>query len=652
MQKNSFLHTLLLCVAALFFTPATAQDMSLDPIMPGDANIKIGLAGERPADISRYMLARGPSLAKVSPDGERVVFRYDVTGVPQLWVMAASGGRAQQITFGNGVGSFHWSPDSQMIVYGADNDGDRRPAFYRISADGGSESLLLQATDKGFRRFGAFSTDGERFAYASTERNGVDFDIYIADTQTGESERVYEGVFGFGVRAWLPNSELLVLSETVGEDSDNLYLFDLENRERMILHAPDAPANHVSGFFYQNIAPASGNVIYYSTNEDREFLALGRRSLPNGTFELLVEADHDLEQPTLCGDRYVAFTENREGVDILRIYDTKKDAEVKAPRLPAGVMVLSCARERPRLVVSVSSSQRAGDIYTVDLPRQQPERIFSATMAGLGAGDFVEPESLRMPARDGVMLQGLLYMPSNLAEGETPPVIFSVHGGPTGQSKTGFNPVAQYYAGRGIAVFETNVRGSTGFGRTYLGLDNRRNRLDSIRDLVDMLDWFRESDRVDADRAAVRGASYGGYAVNAVLSEYPDAFIAGASLYGVGDWVTALQVAPPGLKASDRIEYGDIREQEWIDFYTEQSPVRNADKIRVPVLYSHGANDPQIDKAETELMVRALRDNGIEAPYIFFNDEGHGWRKLKNRLFYFRREADFFDRVFSEAAGE
>jgi dipeptidyl aminopeptidase/acylaminoacyl peptidase len=145
------------------------------------------------------------------------------------------------------------------------------------------------------------------------------------------------------------------------------------------------------------------------------------------------------------------------------------------------------------------------------------------------------------------------------------------------------------------------------------------------------------------------GGSYGGYMVNAVLALYPDAFDAGASLYGVGNWVTALQVASPALKASDRIEYGDIREQEWIDYYTENSPITLADNIKVPVLYSHGVMDPRIDVYETEIMVKTLRANGIDAPYIRIPDEGHGWRKLSNQLFYYRRQAEFLEKQLGAA---
>ena len=145
----------------------------------------------------------------------------------------------------------------------------------------------------------------------------------------------------------------------------------------------------------------------------------------------------------------------------------------------------------------------------------------------------------------------------------------------------------------------------------------------------------------------VYGGSYGGYMVNAVLARYPDSFAAGVSLFGVADWVTALQIASPALKASARIEYGDIREQKWIDYYTENSPIRMADQIKVPVLYSHGVMDPRIDIYETEVMVKTLRANGIEAPYIRIEDEGHGWRKLSTRLFYYRAQAEFLEEIFS-----
>jgi dipeptidyl aminopeptidase/acylaminoacyl peptidase len=279
------------------------------------------------------------------------------------------------------------------------------------------------------------------------------------------------------------------------------------------------------------------------------------------------------------------------------------------------------------------------------------EKVFAANLAGLDPARLVRPQVVRYPARDGVELQGLLYLPEGAGKGaDAPPVIFDVHGGPSGQSMATFDPVTQYHVARGVAVFQPNVRGSTGLGRTYSTLDDREKRLDSISDLVDLKAALAADGLIDGDRAAVMGGSYGGYAVNAVLAEYPGEFAAGVSLFGVADWVTALEVASPSLKAADRIEYGDITEQRWRDFYTVNSPIRKADQITVPVLFSHGVMDPRIDIYETEVMVKTLRANGVEAPFIRIPDEGHGWRKLANQLFYFRKQAEFIEAQLGLAA--
>nr|WP_268820211.1 prolyl oligopeptidase family serine peptidase [Paraglaciecola sp. G1-23] len=270
-------------------------------------------------------------------------------------------------------------------------------------------------------------------------------------------------------------------------------------------------------------------------------------------------------------------------------------------------------------------------------------------MAGLKTDKLVKPESINITARDGVVLQGLLYLPHKSIKTATKPaVVFSVHGGPTGQSKPVFSPYAQYLVGRGIAVFFPNVRGSTGFGHKYVTLDDKKNRLNSIRDLIDMLEYLKQEGRVDTDRAVVSGGSYGGYAVNAALANFPGHFIAGISRYGVSDWVTALKIASPALKATDRIEYGDISDPKWLDYYSKNSPITQANNITVPVLYSHGVKDPRVDILETETMVKTLRKNGVRAEFIRFLDEGHGWEKFSNRLFSAHQEAKFLDSIFAE----
>lgn len=629
------------------FGGQTGPDLSIEAIQPRDEAVAVGMAGEDPADIGRYLLAEGIGAAQLSPDGGTVLFSWGVTGESQLWTMPSEGGQPKRLTYGSGLSFARWLPDGSGILYGADNDGNEQEAFYLISADGSEERLVLPAAEGGFRSFGDFAADGSAFIYGSTERDGLSFDIWRADLD-GEAEMIFEGRLGFYPRSISPDGRYALITESVGEDSDNLYLLDLETRELETLYRPDPRANHGdAGFTWAR----DGSGFYYATNRDRIFSAVEFFDMETRESRVIAESGVDVGDIALCGanGRYLAWTLNRDGFHELKIRDLNRNRDIDAPDLPGGVYSLSCADQANRLAVRVSNWETPGDLYRINLPRGGAERVFEADLAGLDPARLVRPESIRITARDGVELQGLLYVPDEASRnGEPAPVVFNVHGGPTAQSQAGWSGTTQYLVDRGIAVFAPNVRGSTGFGRVYVTLDDRENRLDSVRDLVDMLEALEDDPRLDTSRAAVRGGSYGGYMVNAVLAAYPGVFDAGVSLFGVADWVTALEIASPGLKAADLIEYGDIGDERWRAFYTQISPIAQAGRIDVPVLYSHGVNDPRVDIGETETMVRILRENGVEAPFIRIPDEGHGWRKLSNQLFYFRREAEFLERVLQE----
>jgi dipeptidyl aminopeptidase/acylaminoacyl peptidase len=657
MHRISFVSALL---AASMFASAYAQpgpgegpDPDLDAIAPSAERVNVGLAGEYPADIARYLLANGVQGATMSPRGDYVAVSSLITGTRQLWVVPAAGGQPRQLTFGNGITFWRWAPDGLSLIYGADNDGNEQEAYYRISLDGRREELIMAAQPGAFRVMGDVLPDNRRIVFASTERNGLDFDIYVRDLATGEQTMVFEGEYAFWPDSVSPDGRYLLMTQRVGEDSNNLFLVDLTAQEAVrTLSEPERRANTNDGGFAWT---RDGSAVYHASNEDREFGALVRRDIASNSVEVISAPDFDVQNVTLCGQggRYLIWTTNEDGFHRLHGRDLRVRRDLRLPELPEGVYSLSCPGESAFAAVTVNGWATPGELLVWDLARGTAETVWAVNLAGLDPDRFVRPESIRMTARDGVELQGLLYLPREDARrGDgPPPVVFDVHGGPTAQSMANYTGPTQYLLNRGIAVFRPNVRGSTGFGHTYVTLDDQQNRLDSIRDLVDMLAFFREDGRVDASRAAVRGGSYGGYAVNAVLANFPGEFVAGVSLYGVADWVTALEVASPALKAADLIEYGDINEAGWREFYEVNSPIRQADQITVPVLFSHGVMDPRIDVFETEVMVRTLRANGVDAPYIRFPDEGHGWRRLSNQLFYFRREAEFLEAQL-DMAGE
>ncbi|MCK0067943.1 S9 family peptidase [Kordiimonas laminariae] len=631
-------HFLKVLSVSLLALTALADDHTNWPYpedTPKVSPVDVGLAGQMPADITRFLMVRGAGGTALSKDGKSLAFTSNVTGSPQLWIMDAAGGQPKQLTYGNGVTFFRWHPDGEHLIYGADNNGDEREAYYMMKRDGLSERQLMPFSDA-FRRFGSFSSDGSKFSFASTERNGRDFDIYEADTATGESRLLFQAEFGYFPASYQPNGDHLIITQTVGEDANNVFLLNTKNKELKTLFKPEVSSAY-QGFAWA----ADGSHFYYSTNQDREYTALAKYDLASGKVTTLYEGDHDVEAVRLNGDKtYLSWQTNHGGYSKLHVMNVKTGKMVKTAELPDGVYSTSWS-EGSKLSVRISAFDRPGDVFVWDVKSGDVEQVYASNLAGLNAATMVKPESITFKARDGVTVQGLLYLPKGVKK---PAVVVDVHGGPTAQARPVWLGRTQYLVGKGIAVLDINVRGSTGFGKTYARLDNMEKRRDSVRDLADAIAWMKEDGRVDGDRAAVMGGSYGGYMVNAVMGLYPEAFKAGASFVGVSNWVRALEEASPGLKASDLIEYGDIREEKWQKFYAENSPINNAHRIKAPMFFEHGVNDPRDPVTESDRMVKVIRDNGFEVEYLRFPDEGHSVRKMKNRITYGRRLAAFLEK--------
>jgi len=356
---------------------ASAEELPTpDHISPTNEPIQVGYAGEDPADIARYLLARGAQSMVLSPDGKTIAMRYSVTGVPQIWVVTVTGGQPQQLTFGNGVTFFRWHPDSNGLIYGADNDGNEQPSYSYISVDGSVEREVLPAVKGGFRVFGGFSKNGESFAFASTERNGSDFDIYSGDTNSGKTKRVYKGKYGFFVTALSPDGEQAVLSETVGEDANNLYILNMQSGKIKAISIPSPRANHTSGTVKWS---EDGKSLWLASNVGREFSALVRYDLKEKKFTTIFESDADVGDVSLCGagDKFIAWTTNHDGFEKLHVMDRVLREFVDPIELEAGTYQLSCSREDSVMAILVNSWKTPGDILTWNLESDGVARIFN-----------------------------------------------------------------------------------------------------------------------------------------------------------------------------------------------------------------------------------------------------------------------------------
>jgi dipeptidyl aminopeptidase/acylaminoacyl peptidase len=602
--------------------------------VPGD----IGLAGQGLPDITRFLNVRAAGASSLSPDGARVAFRTSITGLPQLWVVDAGGGWPTQLTFGEPVTYHAWSPAGDWILYSTDRGGNEREGYYLISPDGTAERELLAPSDA-FRIFGGFSPDGARIAYATSERNGRDFDVHVLDLASGHDREVFRGRLGIYVAAWRPDGKALILGETRGEDANDVHLLDLDTGATEVLFQPEEPARF-RGFAWK---PDSSG-FYLATDLDRDFSGLAWYDAGQAALSFIDTPAHDVESVALTRDgRYLAWTTNQGGYSQVQGRDLVAGTALTVPALPHGVHALDAAPAAPVLVVDSGGPQLPGDVWIWRLDSGSLQRATHSATVGLDLSRMVVPTHHDFPGRDGVMLHGLLYLPPGVSADARPPVLVSVHGGPTGQARPRFQAVHQYLLTRGIAVFDFNFRGSTGYGKTFARLDNGRLRPNAVRDLEDAVAWLAADGRVDTARAAIMGGSYGGYLTNAALVTYPELFRAGVSIVGVSNWITALEGASPALKASDRLEYGDIDDPDDREFFRQLSPLTHVDRVRAPLMVMHGANDPRDPVSESDQLVDAIRSRGGEVEYLRFPDEGHGIRKLQNRVIAYRRVARFLE---------
>ncbi len=597
-----------------------------------------GRAGEVPYDIVRFLKSRGPSAVRLSPNGQRLTYLSTVTGEPQLFNVPVTGGSHQQMTFGRAVTFYEWSPDSQWLIYGTDRDGNERNAYTVINSDGTIERRLSES-GPAFLAFGSFTSDGVRIAYSSTARNGLDFDVYVRSVTGGDAKLIYQGTFGIFAGVWHPDGTRLLLAETRGEDANNLYLLDSTTGEPDTLFKPEIGSRYVAITWLKD-----GSGFYLATDQGRDFVGLGFYDVESRELSMLETPEHDVAEVTLFyHQRYLAWTVNEDGYDRLFVFDRQKQEPVEVPELPPGVYSLNGANQTALLSVHITGPRTPGEIWLWDLAEERARMVVAPTLAGIDPATLVVPESVRFSARDGVGLQGMLYKPKNLAADVRPPLMLKVHGGPTGQARPRFDTTGQYLVGRGYAVFDLNFRGSTGFGKTFARLDNGRLRVNVVNDIEDAVRWLGEYADIDPSRVAIMGGSYGGYLTNAAVGEFPGMFKAAVSFVGVSDWVRALEEASPALKASDRIEYGDITDPDDRAFFAQISPIAKAHLVRTPMLVVHGANDPRDPVTESDRFVAAVREQEVEVKYLRFADEGHSLTKLGNRITAYREIAQFLD---------
>lgn len=615
--------------------------------------------------IQNYLNIRAASSPQFSPDSKRVAFLSNQSGTTQIYIVAASGSEPKQLTsYEDNISFVEFSPTSELILFGKASGGDENSQLFVMNADGSNVRQLTN--DPSVRHnFGAFTRDGSRIFYASNKRDRNYFDVYAMDVATGKETLIYQQDGANSVAAVSPDNKFVIVSRSGTELSldNDLYLIDANNGRQLEHLTPHQSAARFGDVHFLPDSTFENISFIYGSDERREFYGLGKMLItPRLTKkQFLNEQTWDADASELSDDgKTLAYTYNREGFSELHIGEVASFSDrgllkKELPKLPAkGVASgLSFSPDNTKLALTFSSAKYNPDVWIYDLNSKQFTQLTKSDRAGLAQESFVEPELVKYKSFDAREIPAWLYRPQQaitfnantqgkFTQKNNLPVIISVHGGPEGQERAGFNSLYQYYLSRGYAILATNVRGSTGYGKIYTHLDDVEKREDSVKDLAAAVEYLTENKIADPKRIAVMGGSYGGYMTLAAITLYPDLFAAAVDTVGIVNWETFLKNTSGYRRRQREVEYGRLDRD--IEFLRRTSPIAKIDRIKTPLMVIHGKRDPRVPYTEAEQLVEALKKRNVTVEYKLFDDEGHGISKLKNRLVVYPLVADFLDK--------
>ncbi|HWM94492.1 MAG TPA: S9 family peptidase [Thermoanaerobaculia bacterium] len=580
-----------------------------------------------------YENLRTANFADWHPKERRILIRTRFSESPQLHEVAMPMGARNQITF--------YRDPVQVARY---RPGQPGQVVFSLN-EGGAENfqlfLLDLATGK-TRRFTdgksrhvspRWSHDGKLLAYVNNARNGRDFDLYVADPSAAGSERrVAELQGSWDVLDWSPDNRRLLLVEEISVNESYLHWADLATGKVQIL-TPRLPAGSPTVVYFGGIWTKDGRSVITATDLDSEFLRLARIDMESGKPSFLSGSTWDVEDFDLSDDgNLLAFLVNEDGFSKLHVLDLRTGKEAPSPELPAGVA--NGLEFRPgshEIGFSVSWARSPSDVYSYDADTRRLERWTASEAGGLNTASFPVPELVHFNSFDGRKIPAFVYHPPADRFPGPRPVYVSIHGGPEGQSRPGFLGSNNYFVNElGIAYVVPNVRGSTGYGKTYLRLDNAEKREDSVKDIGALLDWIGKQPTLDSKRVMVGGGSYGGYMVLASLVHYSDRLCCAFESVGISNFISFLQNTSGYRQDLRRAEYGDERDPKMREVFEKIAPLNHVQKIQKPLLVVQGANDPRVPISESEQIVAALEKRGVPVWYLVGKDEGHGFSKKTN----------------------
>ena len=595
-------------------------------------------------DIDDFMNSTRYSGASFSPDNARILVSNNSTGIFNVYALNVDGSGIEQLTFSNSDAmlAISYFPDDERLLYTADQGGNELNHLYVRELNGSVVDLTPGENLKA--SFAGWAGDYQSFYVQSNERDPRFFDVY--EYQVGEGyprELIYLNEDSYFPSQISPDGRYMALVELITANNNNMYVQNLVTGERVDVtpHVGDVSSSP------SDFSPDS-RWLYYTTDEGSEFRHLMRYELATGDKEQVLAMDWDIFYGLFSEEgNYFLVSANVDARTELIMFDAETMEEINAPSIDgANVTTLRFSRDDSMVAMYGSGSRFPSDLFVQELGSSaEPLRLTNSLNDNINPDHLVDAEVVRFASYDGLEIPGVLYVPHGASEENKAPALVWVHGGPGGQTRATYSGLIQYLVNHGYVVYGINNRGSSGYGKTFYAMDNRRHGEADLGDVVASKQMLVDTGVVDPDAVGIIGGSYGGYMVVAALAFEPEVFDVGVDIFGVTNWVRTLENIPPWWTAQRDALYDEMGDPATDrERLMRISPLFHAENIVKPMIVLQGANDPRVLQVESDEMVAAVRRNDIHVDYYVFPDEGHGFRNRENEIQGYRAIREFLDR--------
>ncbi len=587
--------------------------------------------------------------ASFSSDEKAILVSANKTGIYNAYRIPVEGGAMEAVTHSPRDTTFAltYFPRDGRVLFSRDQGGNERSHIYLLSPDGSERDLTPGASTKA--EFVDWSRDERAFYYLSNARDPKYFDVFRMEADKLEPERVYEDSTGYNFGGISGDGRYLAFSKPKTTSDSDIFLFDTKTHEmKAVTPHTGSVLNRPETFDPQS------KYLYYLSNDGSDFLYLARLELATGRREKVIERKWDVEFARFSHNgKYMAVGVNEDARTKVELYEEPGGKKVDLPAMPEGqITSVRFSRSEKMMAFYFNGDRSPGNLYVYDFAQGEARKLTDNMNPAIDPADLVDSKVVRYPSFDRMEIPAILYRPQE-AEGEhKAPALVWVHGGPGGQTTTGYSAVIQYYVNHGYAILGVNNRGSSGYGQKFYMADDRKHGHEPLWDCVEAKKYLAGLGWVDPERIGIMGGSYGGYMTLAALTLQPKAFTVGVDLFGISNWVRTLESIPPWWEAQREALYQEIGDpKKDREMLMEVSPLFHVDRIERPLMILQGANDPRVIKAESDDMVAAVKKKGGIVEYVVFPDEGHGFKKRKNQIEGYGAVLQFLDKYLKGVGG-